>query len=95
MTVFGGKLGKNAPNMAFFEHFRKNSSPKKLNGPKNSTIFQAKTQRTGSNSSHMNFKTHFIFSTFAVNEQKVLLFAQSVPKNAILGALLTDFPQKQ
>ena len=28
-------------HQAFFKHFRKNSSPKKLNGPKNSTIFQA------------------------------------------------------
>ena len=44
---------------SFFNIFEKNSSPKKLNGPKNSTIFQVKTQRTGSNSSHMNFKTHF------------------------------------
>ena len=42
----------------------------------------------------MNFKTHFIFSIFAVNEQKVLLFAQSGPKNVIFGAFLTDFPPK-
>ena len=42
----------------------------------------------------MNFKTHFIFSIFAVNEQKVLLFARSAPKNAIFGAFLTDFPPK-
>ena len=49
--------------------------------PKNSSSFRAKTQQTGSNSSHMKFKTHFIFSTFAVNEQKVLLFARSAPKN--------------
>ena len=68
---------------------------KKLNSPKNSTIFQAKTQRTGSNNSHMNFKTHFIFSTFVVNEQKVLLFAQSVQKIAIFGAFLPDFPPKK
>ena len=57
-------------------------------------IFQAKTQRTGSNSSHMNFKTHFIFSTFAVNEQKVPVFARSAPKNAIFGAFLPNFPPK-
>ena len=42
----------------------------------------------------MNFKTHFIFSIFAVNEQKVLLFARSAPKNAIFGTFLTDFPPK-
>ena len=42
----------------------------------------------------MNFKSHFIFSFFAVNEQKVLLFARSAPKNAIFGAFLTDFPPK-
>ena len=42
----------------------------------------------------MNFKTHFIFSSFAVNEQKVLLYARSAPKNAIFGAFLTDFPPK-
>ena len=61
---------------AFFNIFEK-----KTQARKNSTVqktqrfFQAKTQRTGSNSSHMNFKTHFIFSNFPVNEQKVLLFA--------------------
>ena len=42
----------------------------------------------------MNFKSHLIFSFFAVNEQKVLLFARSAPKNAIFGAFLTDFPPK-
>ena len=57
-------------------------------------ISQAKIHRTGSNSSHMNFKTYFIFSTFAVYEQKVLLFAPRAPKNAIFGAFLTDFPPK-
>jgi len=43
----------------------------------------------------MNFKTQFIFSTFAVlNEQKALLFMQSAPKNVIFGAFLTNFTQK-
>ena len=42
----------------------------------------------------MNFKTHFIFNTFAVNEQKVLLLVRSAPKNAIFGASLSDFPPK-
>ena len=42
----------------------------------------------------MNFQTHFISSTFAVNEQKVPLFAQSATKNAIFGAFLPDFPPK-
>ena len=42
----------------------------------------------------MNFKTHFIFSIFAVNELELPLFARSAPKNAIFGAFLTDFPQK-
>ena len=42
----------------------------------------------------MNFKTHFIFSTFAVNEQKVHLYAQSATKNAIFGAFLPYFPPK-
>ena len=42
----------------------------------------------------MNFKTHFIFSSFAVNEEKVLVFARSAPKNAIFGAFLPVFPPK-
>ena len=54
--------------------------------------FSKKTQRTGSNCSHLNFKTHFIFNTFVVNEQKVLLFALTAPKITIFGAFLPDFP---
>ena len=42
----------------------------------------------------MNFKTHFIISTFVVNEQKVLLFTPSAPIIAIFGAFLLDFPPK-
>jgi len=42
----------------------------------------------------VNFKTHFIFSIFAVNELKLPLFAQSASKNAIFGAFLTDFRPK-
>ena len=42
----------------------------------------------------MNFKTHFIFSIFAVNEQKVLLFARSAPKNTTFSAFLNNFPPK-
>ena len=72
---------------AFFNIFVKTQAGK-LND------FSGQTQQTSSNSSQMNFQTHFIFSIFVVNEQKVLLFAQSAPKNAIFGAFLTDFPPK-
>ena len=78
----------------FFNIFEKNSSPKKLNGPKNSTIFQAKTQRTGSNSSHMNFKTHFIFSTFAVNEQKSTSIRAKRAKKCHIWCIFTQFSTK-
>ena len=77
-----------ALNQVFFNIFENTQARK------NSTIFQAKTQQTGSNSSHRNFKTHFVFNTFAVNKQKVLLFARSAPKNAIFGAFLPNFPPK-
>ena len=65
----------------FFLTFSKKLKPKKPQRPKKlNDFFQGKTQRTGSNSSHMNFRTYFIFSTFAVNEQKVLLFAKRAKK---------------
>ena len=50
---------------AFFNIFEKAQGRK--NGPKNSRIFQAKTQRSGSDSSHMDFETQVNFSTFAVD----------------------------
>ena len=46
---------------AFFNIFEK------AQGRKNSRIFQAKTQRSGSDSSHMDFETQVNFSTFAVD----------------------------
>ena len=75
-------------SQAFFNIFEK------LNGLKNSTIFQAKTQQTGTKSSHMNFKTHFIFSTFAENEQKS---EQMCARRATSGsgAFLPEIHQKQ
>lgn len=54
---------------AFYNIFEKKLKPEKTQRLKYSTIFQAKTQQSGSYSSQMNFKTHFIFNTFAVNEQ--------------------------
>ena len=58
-----------------FSTFSKNSSPKKLNLPKNSRIFRAKTQQTGSDSSQVNFKTNSIFCIFAITEPKPGKFA--------------------
>ena len=70
----------------FFLHFRKNSRPKKLNRPKNSRIFQAKTQPNGSDNSHMDFKTQVNFSIFAVDKAKVLILHEAHQKDAIFSA---------
>ena len=72
---------------------KKNSSPKKLICPKNSTIFHAQTQRTGSDSSQVNFKTHTVLEIFPVNESKLGVFAKSVPKkmlHLVLCKLFSD-----
>jgi len=78
----------------FFNIFEKNSSPKKLNWSKNSRIFQAKTQRTGNDSSQVNFKTHSIFCIFAINEPKPGKFARSAPKKCYVWYFLSKFPAK-
>jgi len=77
-----------------FLTFSKKLKPEKNQQPKKSTIFQAKTQRTGSNSSHMNFKTHFIFSTFAVNEQKSFSISAKRTKICHIWCIFTQFSTK-
>ena len=76
------------PNTGFFNVFEKPQAPK------NSTIFQAKTQRTGSDSSQVNFKTHSIFCIFAINEPKPGKFARSAPKKCYVWYFLSKFPAK-
>ena len=55
-------------------------------GRKNSKIFQAKTQRNGSDSSHMDFKTQVNFSTLTVDQAKVLILRKAHQKNARFSA---------
>ena len=66
----------------------------KTQARKNSRIFQAKTQRTGSDSSQVNFKTHSIFCIFAINEPKPGTFARSAPKKCYVWYFLSKFPAK-
>ena len=58
-------LGSGTPLaiLGIFDIFEK-TSPKKLNCPKNSRIFQAKTQRISSDDSQVSFKTHSIIWVF-------------------------------
>ena len=57
-------------------------------------FYQAQTRRTGGDSSQVNFKTHFIFCIFPVNEPKLGVFAQYAPEKCYIGYFFkTNFLQ--
>ena len=64
-----------------FNIFLKEIKPIKFRRLGNPRNFQAKTQRTSSKSSEMDFKTHSIFSIFAKKTgQNKLKVAQNAPE---------------